>query len=432
MQVSVESTGDIERKLKVEVPADRLGQEVDKRLKSMRGNVRIDGFRPGKVPLSVVNERYGDAVFHDVVGDVLQETLYEAATQENLRIAGAPMDVVPDVMERGKDLVYTATLEVYPEFEIGAVETLEITRATAEIEEADIDNMVETLRKQQQKWEEVDRPSQKGDQVVVNFEGTIDGESFEGGSASDFAVEVGAGRMLPEFEEALVNISKDEEKTVDVTFPDNYQAEDLQGKVAQFKITAKSVSEPVLPEVDEDFIKTFGVEDGTMESFRTEVKKNMQRELDQTITARIKEAVMDGLYDLHDIAAPKALVQDEIGHIRNEMAQNSGTDMSKLPDDLFIEQATRRVKLGLIVGEIISANNIKKDPEQVDDMLKRLSASYEDPQAIIDYYHSNPQAMQTIEAAVMEEMIVDWVVEKAKVTDEKMDFDTIINRKKAA
>jgi trigger factor len=432
MQVSVESTGDIERKLKVEVPADRLGQEVDKRLKSMRGNVRIDGFRPGKVPLSVVNERYGDAVFHDVVGDVLQETLYEAATQENLRIAGAPMDVVPDVMERGKDLVYTATLEVYPEFEIGAVETLEITRATAEIEEADIDNMVETLRKQQQKWEEVDRPSQKGDQVVVNFEGTIDGESFEGGSASDFAVEVGAGRMLPEFEEALVNISKDEEKTVDVTFPDDYQAEDLQGKVAQFKITAKSVSEPVLPEVDEDFIKTFGVEDGTMESFRTEVKKNMQRELDQTITARIKEAVMDGLYDLHDIAAPKALVQDEIGHIRNEMAQNSGTDMSKLPDDLFIEQATRRVKLGLIVGEIISANNIKKDPEQVDDMLKRLSASYEDPQAIIDYYHSNPQAMQTIEAAVMEEMIVDWVVEKAKVTDEKMDFDTIINRKKAA
>jgi len=170
MQVSVESTGDIERKLKVEVPADRLGQEVDKRLKSMRGNVRIDGFRPGKVPLSVVNERYGDAVFHDVVGDVLQETLYEAATQENLRIAGAPMDVVPDVMERGKDLVYTATLEVYPEFEIGAVETLEITRATAEIEEADIDNMVETLRKQQQKWEEVDRPSQKGDQVVVNTE----------------------------------------------------------------------------------------------------------------------------------------------------------------------------------------------------------------------------------------------------------------------
>ena len=427
MQVSVESTGNIERKLSIVIPAERVDGEVDTRLKSMRSRVKIDGFRPGKVPMSVVSQQYGDAVYQEVVGEIFQSTFYEAAEQENLKVAGMPK-IDATTLEPGKDLEYTAVFDIYPQFEIADVSKMEVKRPAVKIMAADVDEMIETLRTQQKDWKEVKRAAKDGDLLVIDFDGKLDGETFDGGSAEDFSVELGAGRMLEDFEKALIGMKAGTEKEADVTFPEEYPAENLKGKKATFILKVKAVSEPALPEVDKDFIKKFGIEDGTKKSFKAEIKSNMERELEQRIKSRVKQSVMEGLHDLHEIDLPSSLVKDEIKQVRNEMAQNSqGADLSTLPDEMFEEQAARRVKLGLIVGEIITANKLEKDQAKVDEMLQSLAASYEDPQALIEYYQSNQQAMQTIEASVMEEMIVDWVLEKAKIEDEKMKFSDLVN-----
>lgn len=427
MQVSVETTGNIERKLTVKVPAERVDGEVDKRLKSMRGRVKIDGFRPGKVPLSVVSQQYGDAVYQEVVGELFQSTFYEAAEKENLKVAGMP-NIEATTLEPGKDLEYNATFDIYPKFEIADISKMEVTKPTVKITADDIDEMIETLRGQQKEWKEVKREAKKGDLIVVDFEGKLDGETFEGGSSTDFSVELGSGRMLKDFEDALIGMKAGDEKETDVSFPDDYPAENLQGKTAQFTLNVKKVSSPSLPKVDKEFIQKFGVEDGTKKSFKEEIKSNMEREVEQRVKSRIKQSVMEGLHDLHEVDLPKSLIEDEIKQVRNEMEQNAqGADISSLPDDMFRDQAARRVKLGLIVGEIITTNNMEKDQEKVDEMLNSLAASYEDPQALIEYYRSNQQAMQTIEAAVMEEMIVDWALETAKVKEEKVKFTELMN-----
>jgi trigger factor len=427
MQVSVESTGNIERKLSIVIPAERIDGEVDTRLKSMRGRVKIDGFRPGKVPMSVVSQQYGDSVYQEVVGEIFQSTFYEAAEQENLKVAGMPQ-IDATTLEPGKDLEYTATFDIYPQFKIADISKMEVKRPAVKILAADVDEMIETLRKQQKGWKEVKRSAKDGDLLVIDFDGKLDGEIFDGGAAEDFSVELGAGRMLADFEKALIGMKVDTEKEANITFPDEYPAENLKGKTAQFTLKVKKVSQPTLPKVDEEFIKKFGIEDGTEKSFKAEIKSNMERELEQRIKARVKQSVMEGLHDLHEIDLPSALVKDEIKQVRNEMAQNSqGADLSTLPDDMFEEQAARRVKLGLIVGEVITVNKLEKDQAKVEEMLQSLAASYEDPQALIEYYQTNQQAMQTIEASVMEEMIVDWVLEKAIVKDEKMKFAELVN-----
>ena len=427
MKVSVESTGNIERKLSITIPAERVDGEVDTRLKSMRGRVKIDGFRPGKVPMSVVSQQYGDSVYQEVVGELFQSTFYEAAEKENLKVAGMPQ-IDATTLEPGKDLEYTATFDIYPQFKIADVSKMEVKRPVVKIAAADVNEMIETLRTQQKDWKEVKRAAKKGDLLVVDFDGKLAGETFEGGAAEDFSVELGEGRMLKDFEKALIGMKAGEKKDADVSFPDEYPAENLKGKTAQFSLSVKTVSAPVLPKVDKDFIKKFGIEDGTAKSFKAEIKSNMERELEQRIKSRIKQSVMEGLHDIHEIDLPKALVEGEIQQVRNEMAQNSqGADLSSLPDEMFEEQAARRVKLGLIVGEVITVNKLEKDQAKVDEMLNTLAASYEDPQALIEYYRTNQQAMQTIEASVMEEMIVDWVLEKAKIKDEKMKFSDLVN-----
>ena len=431
MQVSVETTGNIDRKMTVAVPAAQIDQEVEKRLKSMAGRVRIDGFRPGKVPFSLIKKRYEDSVRYEIVEKLLGSSFQQAAGQEKLRVAGLPK-IDLKTMEAGKDLEYEAIFQVYPEFIVGNIETLTISRPNAEVTDADLDKMVEIIRKQNQEWHETDRAAQNGDRVKIDFAGTVDGEAFEGGTASDYSVELGMGRMLKDFEEGLVGMKVGEEKTVDVAFPENYHAENLKGKTAQFKLTMKQVQEPVLPELDADFIKRFGVDDGSIDSFRAEVRKNMQRELGNAIKTQVKQQVMDGLAQLHEIDIPAALVEDEIRYIREEFSQNTGASADNMPAELFQPQAERRVKLGLLVGEIIRQNNMQRDPARVEAMLENLASTYEEPQALKDYYRSNRQAMQTIEAAVMEEMIVEWVLEKANVTDETRDFDSIMNPNKQA
>lgn len=431
MQVSVETTGNIDRKMTVAVPAAKIDQEVESRLKAMRGRVRIDGFRPGKVPVSVVKQRYGESVRYEVAEKMLGATFQQAAGDEKLRVAGTP-DIDLKNFGEGQDLEYVATFQVYPEITIGGVDTLKITRPVGEISDADLDKMIDVIREQNKEWEETERAAQEGDTVSVDFEGSVDGEAFEGGSAEDYSVELGAGRMLKDFEEGLVGMKAGEEKAIDVAFPGDYQEENLKGKTAQFKLTMKKVSESVLPEVNGDFIKKFGVESGDMDEFRTEVRNNMQREMENAIKTQLKQQIMDGLAGLHEFDIPAALVKDEIGYVRNEFAQNTGTAVDNMPDELFKEQAERRVKLGLLVGEVIRQNDLKRDQDKVDAMLESLAASYEDPDALKNYYRSNKQAMQTIEAAVMEEMIVDWVMGQATVTDETRNFDAVMNSEKPA
>jgi trigger factor len=427
MKVSIESTGNIERKLSVIVPSERIDTEVEKRLKSMRSRVKLDGFRPGKVPLSVVSQQYGDSVFQEVAGEVIQSTFYEAAEKENIRVAGLP-NIEATSIGAGKDLEYVATFETYPDFEIADASKIKLSRPVVKVSAADVDAMIDTLRKQQQGWKEVKRGAKSGDLLVVDFEGKIDGETFEGGSAEDFSVELGAGRMLEDFEKALIGMKAGEEKDADVTFPDDYPSENLKGKKVVFSMKVKTVSAPDLPKVDKDFIKKFGVEDGTEKSFKAEIKNNMEREVEQRVKSVVKQSVMEALHEAHEVELPTALVNDEIKQVRQEMSENSqGADMSSLPDDMFKDQAARRVKLGLVVGEIITKNKLEKDQAKVDEMLENLASTYEDPQALIEYYRGNQQAMQTIEAAVMEEMIVDWVLEKAKVKDEKKTFSELMN-----
>lgn len=428
MQVSVEATGNIERKMTVELPAERIDQEVDKRLKSMAKRVRIDGFRPGKVPFSVVKSRYAPAIHQEVVGDLIEQTFREASITEKLRVAGLPQIDV-QAMQLGKPLSYTASFQVYPEFEIADVASLELTRAVATVEEADIDKMLEVIRGQQKDWQDVERAAENGDLVRINFDGSLNGAPFEGGAAEDYPVELGAGRMLKDFEAALLGMAPGEEKVADVAFPEDYQAENLKGQTAQFKLKVNKVQAAVLPELDAEFIQQFGVEDGSMESFRVEVKKNMERELGNALKTQVKQQVMDGLAKLHEIDLPRSLVKDEISHIREEFSQNTQTPADNIPDELFVPQAERRVKLGLIVGEVIRQKGLQRDQARVDAMLATLAASYEDPAALIQYYRENRQAMQTVEAAVMEDMIVDWVLGQATVTDEPRDFDSVMNRK---
>ena len=426
MQVSVESPSSIERQMTVQVPAERVSEAVDARLKSLRGRVRINGFRPGKVPLKIVKQQYGASVFQDVLSEMLQSSFQEAVAQEKLQPAGAPT-IEPISVKQGEPLEYKATFEVYPEIEVADVSSLDVTRYDADIEESDIDKMIENLRKQRQTWEPVERASQEGDQIVIDFTGYIGDEAFEGGQASDLPVLIGEGRMIPEFENQLVGLSAGEEKEITVTFPEDYHVKDLAGKEARFEVKVKEVQEARLPEIDDDFLKAFGVEEGGVEKLRADIRDNMARELKAKIKSKIKNQVMDGLIKLHPIELPKALVAEETRRMRQQaMANTPQADESMFPDELFREEAERRVALGLIVGEIIKVKEIELDRDRVEAELDDLAASYEDAEEVKNYYRSNPGQMGMLEAMVLEDQVVDWVLENARVTDEKLSFDDIM------
>jgi trigger factor len=428
MQVSVEPVSGLERKMTVQVPADRVDQEVEKRLRSLVGKVKIDGFRPGKVPFKIVKQRYGEGVFHEVAGEVMQSSFYEAVSQEKLRPAGAP-SIHAHTLTQGQPLEFDATFEVYPEFEPASVDGIEVKKPVAEVADADVDNMIETLRKQRKTWGEVDRAAAEGDQVTIDFEGSMDGEAMAGGKAEDMPVEIGAGRLIKSLEEQLVGLTPGEEKTLDVSFPDDYHAKELAGKQAQFAVKVKKVEEAVLPEADDAFAEQFGIKEGGVAALRDEVRDNMQRELRQTIHKEVKTQVMDGLLKLNKIETPKALVQEEIKALRQQMLSQVGQQMkdADFPDSFFEEEAKRRVTLGLIIGEIIRKEEMTPDEARISAALEDLAANYDDPQQVINYYRSNPQAMVNVESMVLEDQLVDWVLEKAKVEEETKDFDSIMN-----
>lgn len=427
MQVTVETTSKLGRKMTVEVPAEHIDTEVEKRLKSMTKGVKLHGFRPGKVPLKLVKQHYGNRVQQEVLSEVLRSSYQDAVTQERLRPAGGP-NIEPTVMGAGKGLTYVATFEVFPEVNLAETDGLEIVKPVVDVVEADVDKMLENLRNQRKTWKEVDRPAQQGDQVLVDFMGKVDNEPFEGGKGENVAIEIGEGRMLKEFEQQLMGVSSGEEKSLSLKFPENYRSEELAGKDAVFDVQVKTISEPVLPELDDELVKAFGVKTGGVEQFRKDVHANMERELGKKIAARIKDQVMEGLLKLNKVELPEALVREEIAEAREHMKKNLGIDDdSRFPDELFDKDARKRVALWLISTEIVKTQGIKPDQVKVQQVLEDIAADYDDPQQIINYYRGNKEAMSRVESMVIEEQIVEWVLSKARVKQESMSYDQVVN-----
>jgi len=427
MQVSVESGEGLERKLTIQVPAETVDKEVENRLNSMRSRVKIDGFRPGKVPLKVVKQQYGAAVIQEVVGEVMQNSLRDAVIQESLNPAGNP-SIEPKSVEPGKPLEYIATFEVYPEIELIDCSKLEVKRATAEVTDADVDTMIDTLLKQRTTYETVDRASKEGDQMTINFDGSIDGEQFEGGQADSVPIVIGSNSMIPGFEEKLAGKSADEAFTFDVNFPDDYHAENLKGKKATFATKVITVAEPKIPAVDEEFAKSFGVEDGSVEQLRSDIRGNMERELRNKLQDALKKEVMDKLLEASDVLIPKALVNQEAENLQKQMMESGNLQAGmSLPKELFEGEAKRRVGLGLVIGEVVKKAGIKPEADKVTAKIDDIAQTYEDPAEVVNHYNSNPQLKQGIEALVMEEMVVDWIIDQAKVLDTTTSFHDLMN-----
>ncbi|MFL0799703.1 MAG: trigger factor [Agarilytica sp.] len=428
MQVSIETTSGLERKLTVGVPADVVDKEVNKRLNEAAKTVRINGFRKGKVPIKVVKRQYGAGVRQEVVGDTINRTFYEALQKESIRPAGQPA-IEPKQMEEGRDLEYIATFEVYPEIESVDFEGIAVTQYDADITDKDIDKMIDNLQKGQAEWVDTKAQIKKDFKVNINFAGTKGGEAFEGGSAENHELTIGSGSMIPGFEDGIVGMKPGEEKDVEVTFPDDYQVEDLRGANAVFKITVNSSQKQKLPALDDAFFEKFGVTEGGEEKFREDVKGNMGREKEKVLKNKTKQQVMDGLLEKNPIDIPSSLIAGEIDALRNQTIQQYGgavanLDMKTLlPDDMFRDQAKQRTALGLLVSEIVVKEKIEADKDKVRALVEEAASTYADPEEVINYYYSNDEMLKNVEAAALEEQVVDAILAKAEITEVKVSYD---------
>lgn len=435
MQVSVETTEGLQRRMTVQVPSERIDKEVDQRLQSMAGRVRLDGFRPGKVPFRVVKQRFGESVRGEVLSEVLQQTYGEALNQEKLRPAGSP-EIDTKQIDAGKDLEYVATFEVLPEFEVKGVEGVKVTKPAVEIKDSDVDEVLERLQKQRAEYEKVDRKAGDADRVVVDFVGKIDGEEFSGNKGEDVPVTIGSGQMPPEFEDGLKGVKAGEEKDLEYTFPENFPDKEVAEKTATFHVTVKEVQEAKLPPIDDEFAKLLGIDEG-LDAVKTKIRENLERERDHAVRGKLKKQIMDALYEANQIDLPKVLIDGEISVLQNQMkeqmkqyGQEASDDL--LPAAMFEDQARRRVTLGLVVNEIVRANEIKLDQDRLRAALENAAAGYERPQEVMQYYAQNRQLMEGLEISVIEDQVVDWVAERAKVTEESTDFQTLMEGDRAA
>ena len=427
MQVSVENTSALERRMTIGVPAERIETEVNKRLQQTARKAKIPGFRPGKVPMSVIRQRYEDGARQEALGDLIQATFYEAVVEQKLNPAGAPA-VEPKSFEKGKDLEYVATFEVFPEFTVAGFDSITVERLSADVADSDLDNMLEVLRKQNVRFEETDRAAQNEDQLNIDFVGKVDGEAFAGGSATGTQLVLGSGRMIPGFEDGLVGAKAGEERVLNVTFPEDYQNLELAGKAAEFTVTVNTVSEPKLPELNEEFFKQFGIKETGIDGFRAEVRKNMERELRQAIKSKVKNQVMDGLLASNPIEVPKALLENEVNRLRVQAVQQFGGNIKpdQLPAELFEEQAKRRVELGLIVAKVVKQFDLKPDDARVRDLIQEMASAYQEPEQVVAWYYKNEQQMNEVRSVVLEEQVVDTVLQKASVTDKSVSYEEAV------
>ncbi|OUS29126.1 trigger factor [Thalassotalea sp. 42_200_T64] len=431
MQVSVETTQGLERKVSISVPAETVDVEVKNRLRQIAKTQKINGFRPGKVPPSVIQKRYGKSVRQEVAGELMQRHFVEAIMAEKLNPAGRPAFVAKS-NEEGKELKFDATFEIYPEVELAGLETINVEKPVVDVTEDDLDEMFVTLQNQHKTWKENKRKTKKGDKLTLDFNGRVDDEEFEGGKAEAFELELGAGRMIPGFEKEVTGMKVGEEKTINVTFPEDYHAENLKGKDAEFDIVVHKTEGPVLPNIDEEFAKLFGVEEGGIDALREEVKKNMERELTQTVKGKVKEQVLEGLVTANEIDTPKALITQEIDVLRKQAMERFGgqidpANMPQLPAEMFQEQAERRVKVGLLLGEVIKTNELKVNDEKVKALIESAASAYEDPKEVVDYYMNNQELLQQMQHVALEEQAVELILEKANVTEKATAFKDMMN-----
>jgi trigger factor len=428
MQVSVENTGKLERRMQVQVPAERVSKEIASRLKQLSRTARLNGFRPGKAPMTVIRQQFGPQVHREVIGELMQSSFSEAVTQNQLTPAGNPR-IEPRSVAEGQDLTYVATFEVFPEVALQPVDALEIERLTADVTESDIDAMIERLRKQQMRFTTATRAAAEGDKVTVDFEGSIDGVAFAGGKGEAVPIVLGEKRMLPQLEEGLIGLSPGDEKTVDVDFPSDYRATELAGKRANFKVAVKAVDAPSLPELDDEFCKSFGVTEGGVAKLREDVAANMRRELDSALRTRNKAAVMEKLSQANPVDVPNTLIESQVRDMQIEAMRRSGVkDPAQAPaPEPLVEPARRRVALGLLFNDIIRREKIVLDPARANARLDEMVGAYGDAEGLKRAYQQNAEAMRQVESLAMEDQVVDWVLAHAKVQDKSSTFKELMN-----
>ncbi len=423
MQVSIESENGLERRMRVQVPADRIENEVQVRLKKVGRQAKLQGFRPGKIPPNVVKQHFGAQVRQEVLQEVLQSTYSEAVTQQKLQPAGSP-NIEPENLAEGQDLSYVAVFEVFPEVQIKGLDKIKVQQPEVSITPAEVDEMVQNLLKQRADWAEVDRKAADGDKVKLDFNGTVKGEPFEGGSAEDFEFVLGEGQMLEDFEKGIRGLKAGDVKTVKVKFPKDYHAPELAGAKAEFELTIKVVSEIVLPELSEEFVKSYGIESGAADDLRADILKNMERECDAKVRGEVKRQVMEGLAAQNPIAVPAVLIRQEAHSMQHDAMERMGIkDHAQAPpEDTFKEPAEKRVRLGLLLQEIIAENKLEVDRERVTAKVDELVAPYEKPEELRNMYLQNPRFLGQVENAVLEEQVIEFLQSKAKLSTKKMAF----------
>lgn len=431
MQTNLETLSSLERRLSIAVSMQEVNTEVANRLKRLSKTVKIHGFRPGKVPVKIVEQQYGGQVRQEVLGDTIQKSFGEAVQEKKLRVAGLPKIEVQSGDETTEQFEYTATFEIYPEVELGDLTALSIEKPVVEVGDAEIDKTIEVLRKQRAVFEPVQRAAAAGDQVKMDYRGTIGGEAFDGGTAEGNVVQLGEGRLLPDFENNVIGLSAGESKTFNMTFPDDYHGKEVAGKEAQFEITVQEVLEPRLPEIDAEFAKSLGVGDGNLETMRSEIHANLEREVKRRTISKVKEQVMKALLDSTSVEVPQALVEQEAERLAQQMKQDLqsrglNTENVPLPHDAFNDEAKRRVRLGLIVSEVVAKHGLNAKPEQVKEMVEDQAKAYEQPDEVRRWYYQSPERLREIESVVLESNLVEWVSSQAKVEDKPTPFDDLM------
>ncbi len=435
MQANLETLGALERRLSVAVPMAEINSEVENRLKRLSRTVKLHGFRPGKVPLKVVAQQFGPQVRQEVLGDTLQKTFGEAVRQQNLKVAGYPKFEAKPLPDGAADFEFSATFEIYPDVQVGDITGKTVERPTLEVGDAEVDKTLEIMRKQRTTFEPADRAAQDGDRITMDYAGTIDGKPFDGGSAQGTTIVLGTGRMLPEFEKALLGAKSGEVKSFELRFPDDYHGKEVAGKTARFEVTVKEVAAPKLPALDAEFAKSVGVADGDLGKLRAEVKDNLEREVKLRLKNRVKDQVMDALLSVTHIEVPRSLVDMEIDRLRATARQDLAArgvkvnENTPIPADLFEKQAVRRVNLGLILAELVKQQGLFPKPEQVRAVVEEQAQSYEHPQEVVKWFYGSPERLRDIESVVLEENVVQWALSTANVKDKPAVFDELMGNK---
>ena len=432
MSVTLETLENLERKVTLSLPWSSINAECDKRLKQTARKARIDGFRPGKAPLSMIQSMYGASIQNDVMNELAQKVFFDTAVAEGWKIAGMPRLEGVEGQDDKENFLFSGVFEVFPEVKVGDLSGQEVEKVTASVGDAEVEKTIDILRQQRTRFNHTERAAKDGDRVIIDFAGKIDGEAFAGGSAENYAFVLGQGQMLPEFEAGVNGLKEGESKDVEVNFPEDYHGKEVAGKTAVFTITVRNVAEPVLPEVDEVFAKALGIADGNIETMRAEVKKNVEREVKRRVDSQNKEAAMEALLAVSELQVPNALINEEAERLAAEMKQNfinQGMADAKnldLPADMFKEQAERRIKLGLILAEVVQANELEPSKEQIDAVIADFAESYEDPQEVIDWYHADNSRLQGPTSLAVEANVTDFVLGKAKVTEKALSFDEVM------